>query len=50
VGWGCIWKLADTKTGTSLRLLSTLACMVIQSQHRIGDVVFVSRSDQVIVG
>ena len=37
-------RLADTKTGASLRPLSEAACMVIQSQPRIGDVVFASRS------
>ena len=44
-------RLADTKTGASLRPLSELACAVIQSQPRIGDVVFASRSgDMTIVG
>ena len=44
-------RLADTKTGASLRPLSELACMVIQSQPRIGDVVFASRSGETpIVG
>ena len=43
--------LADTKTGASLRPLSELACAVIQSQPRIGDVVFASRSGETpIVG
>ena len=32
--------LVDTKTGASLRPLSELACAVIQSQPRIGDLVF----------
>jgi hypothetical protein len=32
-------RLADTKTGASLRPLSELACGVIQSQPGIGDVV-----------
>ena len=39
-------RLADTKTGASLRPLSELACSVIQSQPRIGDVVFASRSGE----
>ena len=39
-------RLADTKTGASLRPLSELACIVIQSQPRIGDVVFASRSGE----
>jgi integrase len=44
-------RLADTKTGASLRPLSELACSVIQSRPRIGDVVFVSRSGETpIVG
>ena len=44
-------RLADTKTGASLRPLSELACAVIQSQPRIGDVVFASRSGETpIVG
>ena len=44
-------RLADTKTGASLRPLSELACMVIQSQRRIGDVVFpTSSGDMPIVG
>ena len=44
-------QLADTKTGASLRPLSELACSVIQSQPRIGDVVFASRSGETpIVG
>ena len=37
-------RLAATKTGASLCLLSELACSVIQSQPRIGDVVLASRS------
>jgi integrase len=37
-------RLDDTKTGASLRPLSIAACGVIQSQPRIGDVVFASRS------
>ena len=43
-------RLADTKTGASLRPVSEVAGMVIQSQPRIGDVVFASRSRQPIVG
>ena len=44
-------RLADTKTGASLRPLSERACAVIQSQPRIGDVVFASRSGETpIVG
>ena len=44
-------RLADTKTGASLRPLSELACSVIQSQPMIGDVVFASRSGETpIVG
>ena len=44
-------RLADTKTGASLRPLSEAACAVIQSQPRIGDVVFASRSGETpIVG
>jgi integrase len=44
-------RLADTKTGESIRPLSELACTVIQSQPRIGDVVFASRSGETpIVG
>ena len=43
-------RLADTKTGASLRPLSELACMVIQSQPRIGDVVFASRSGAQMIG
>jgi integrase len=44
-------QLADTKTGASVRPLSELACSVIQSQPRIGDVVFASRSGETpIVG
>jgi integrase len=35
-------RLADTKTGASLRPLSNAACAVIQSQPRNGDVVFAS--------
>ena len=43
--------LSDTKTGASLRPLSDVACMVIQSQPRNGDVVFASRSGEMrIVG
>ena len=46
-----IARLADTKTGASIRPLSELACMVIQSQPMIGDVVFPSRSGEMpIVG
>jgi integrase len=43
-------RLADTKTGASLRALSIAACAVIRSQPRNGDVVFASRSSQSIVG
>ena len=44
-------RLADTKTGASLRALSELPAAVIQSQPRIGDVVFPSRSGETpIVG
>ena len=44
-------RLADTKTGESLRPLSELTCAVIQSRPRIGDVVFASRSGETpIVG
>ena len=43
--------LADTKTGASIRPLSELTCAVIQSQPRIGDLVFPSRSGETpIVG
>ncbi len=41
--------LADTKTGASLRPLSEAACALISAQSRNGDVVFASRSDEVIV-
>src|SRR3984885_15081691 len=44
-------RLADTKTGASLRPLSDAACAVIRSPPRIGDVVFASRSGETpIVG
>jgi integrase len=43
-------RLADTKTGTSLRPLSNLACMVIRSQPTNGDLVFASRSGVQIIG
>jgi integrase len=44
-------RLADTKTGASLRPLSEVACMMIRSQPMIGDVVFASRSGETpIVG
>ena len=44
-------RLADTKTGASLRALSQAACAVIQSQPRSGDLVFASRSGETpIVG
>jgi integrase len=44
-------RLADTKTGASLRRLSEAACNVIQSRPRIGDIVFASRSGQMpIIG
>jgi integrase len=36
-------RLADTKTGASLRALSVAACAVIDSQLRISDLVFASR-------
>jgi integrase len=39
-------RLAATKTGASLRPLSEPACAVIQSQPRIGDIVFASRSGE----
>jgi integrase len=37
-------RLADTKTGASLCALSQAACAVIDSQPRISDLVFPSRS------
>jgi hypothetical protein len=40
----------DTKTGSSMRPLSQLACKVIQVQPRTGDVVFANRSGGPIVG
>jgi integrase len=44
-------RLADTKTGASLRPLSEAACAVISTQPRNGDVVFPSRSgEKPIVG
>jgi integrase len=43
-------RLADTKTGASLRALSQATCAVISAQPRIDDIVFASRSDEVIVG
>jgi integrase len=43
-------RLADTKTGASLRALSEAACAVIQSQPKIDDIVFASRSGPSIVG
>jgi len=43
-------RLADTKTGASLRPLSDFASMVIRSQPMIGDLVFASRSGGQIVG
>lgn len=43
-------RLADTKTGASLRPVSQLACMVIRSQPIIGDLVFASRSSGQIIG
>jgi hypothetical protein len=43
-------RLADTKTGASLRPLSEAACAVISALPRNGDVVFASRSGQLIVG
>ena len=44
-------RLADTKTGASLRPLSEAACAVISTQPRNGDVVFPSRSgERPIVG
>ena len=42
----CRDELHDTKTGSSLRPWSELACSVIQSQPRIGDVVFPSSSGE----
>ena len=39
-------RLADTKTGASLRPLSDAACAVIDSQPRISDLVFPSRSGE----
>jgi integrase len=39
-------RLADTKTGASLRALSQAACAVIQSQPRSGDLVFASRTGE----
>ena len=39
-------RLADTKTGASLRPLSELTDAVIQSQPRIGDLVFPSSSGE----
>jgi integrase len=44
-------RLADTRTGTSIRPLSALACAVIQAQPKVGDGVFASRSGEMpIVG
>jgi integrase len=44
-------RLADTKTGASIRPLSEAACAVIQSRPRIGNIVFPSSSgDMPIVG
>jgi integrase len=43
-------RLADTKTGATMRPLSQLACEVIQVQPRSGDVVFANRSGGPIVG
>jgi integrase len=43
-------RLADTKTGASLRAVSQAARAVIDSQPRISDAVFASRSSQSIVG
>ncbi len=43
-------RLADTKTGASMRPLSELACTVIGSQPMIGDPVFASRSGGQIIG
>jgi integrase len=43
-------RLADTKTGASLRALSVEACAVIQAQARNGDLVFAGRSGGLIVG
>jgi integrase len=42
-------RLADTKTGGSLRPLSDATCAVIQSQPRIGDIVFASRSGETAI-
>jgi integrase len=44
-------RLANTKTGSSIRPLSALACAVIQAQPKVGDGVFASRSGEMpIVG
>jgi hypothetical protein len=38
-------RLADTRTGTSIRPLSALACAVIQAQPKVGDGVFPQSSE-----
>jgi integrase len=43
-------RLADTKSGVSMRPLSKAACAAIQAQPRSSDVVFASRSGAPIVG
>ena len=43
-------QLANTKTGASLRPLSELACALVQSQPRNGDVVFASRFGGQMIG
>ncbi len=43
-------RLADTKTGASMRPLSEAAWALISAQPRTGDVVFASRSGKSIVG
>jgi integrase len=43
-------RLADTKTGVSLRVLSEKACAVIQSQPKNSDLVFAGRSGTPMIG
>jgi integrase len=43
-------RLTDTKTGTSIRPLSELACTIISAKPRSGDVVFPGRSGEPVVG
>lgn len=43
-------RLADTKTGESMRPLSEAACALISARSRHGEVVFASRSGESIVG